>query len=161
LSCIFFFKLFLILFLSLSHSRGCFIFSLFIITITIIVISRQYDVFMALLEYLYTDHVQAIQQKTVKVEFALDLLSVADQFLVEKLKMLCENSIQKSIDVDNVAHMLHTADQRQAHGLRKKCFEYILRHFGKVIGTQAFSEISKPLLQEVLFAASKRGVHLR
>ena len=152
---------------------------------------QQYDVFMALLEYLYTDRVkwlcctnalfsffllvltwivtffffenqvQAISQKTVKVEFALDLLSVADQFLVEKLKMLCENSIQKSIDVDNVAHMLSTADQRQAHGLRKKCFEYILRHFGKVIGTQAFSEISKPLLQEVLFAASKRGVHLR
>ena len=107
------------------------------------------------------NQVQAISQKTVKVEFALDLLSVADQFLVEKLKMLCENSIQKSIDVDNVAHMLSTADQRQAHGLRKKCFEYILRHFGKVIGTQAFSEISKPLLQEVLFAASKRGVHLR
>ena len=104
---------------------------------------------------------QAISKKTVKVEFALDLLSVADQFLVEKLKMLCENSIQKSIDVDNVAHMLSTVDQRQAHGLRKKCFEYILRHFGKVIGTQAFSEISKPLLQEVLFAASKRGVHLR
>ena len=109
----------------------------------------------------FLNQVQAISQKTVKVEFALDLLSVADQFLVEKLKMLCENSIQKSIDVDNVAHMLSTADQRQAHGLRKKCFEYILRHFGKVIGTQAFSEISKPLLQEVLFAASKRGVHLR
>jgi len=127
----------------------------------IVLHDQQYDVFMALLEYLYTDRVQAIQQKTVKVEFALDLLSVADQFLVEKLKMLCENSIQKSIDVDNVAHMLSTADQRMAAGLRKKCFEYILRHFGKVIGTQAFSEISKPLLQEVLFAASKRGVHLR
>ena len=127
----------------------------------IVLHEQQYEVFMALLEYLYTDRVAAIQSKTVKVEFALDLLSVADQFLVEKLKLLCENSIQKSIDVDNVAHMLSTADQRQAHGLRKKCFEYILRHFGKVIGTQAFSEISKPLLQEVLFAASKRGVHLR
>ena len=126
----------------------------------IVLHDQSYDVFMALLEYLYTDRVQALQEPHA-VEFALDLLSVADQFLVEPLKMLCENAIQKSICVDNVASMLATADARGAVGLRKKCFKYILRHFGKVIGTPAFSEISKPLLQEVLFAASKRGVHLR
>lgn len=126
----------------------------------IVLHDQSFDVFMALLEYLYTDRVQALQEPHA-VEFALDLLTVADQFLVEPLKMLCENAIQKSINVENVATMLATADARGAFGLRKKCFHYILRHFGKVIGTPAFSEISKPLLQEVLFAASKRGVHLR
>ena len=75
------------------------------------------DVFMALLEYLYTDRVQACRAHAV--EFALDLLSVADQFLVEPLKMLCENAIQKSICVDNVASMLATADARSAVGLQK------------------------------------------
>ena len=62
-----------------------------------------------------------------KTGFALDLLTVADQFLVEPLKMLCENAIQKSINVENVATMLATADARGAFGLRKKCFHYILR----------------------------------
>ena len=126
----------------------------------IVLHDQSYDVFMSFLEYLYTDRVQALQ-KPHAVEFALDLLTVADQFLVESLKMLCESTIQKSINVENVASMLSVADSRGALGLRKKCFDYILRHFGKVIGTPTFSEISKPLLQEVLFAASKRGVHLR
>ena len=56
---------------------------------------------------------------------------------------------------------LATADARQAHELRKKCFDFIMRHFGKVIGTKSFTELSKELLEEILFAASKRGVYVR
>ena len=37
---------------------------------------------------------------------------------------------------------------------------YILRNFGDVIGTTAFSLLPQPLLQEVLFAASAVGVSL-
>ena len=74
---------------------------------------------------------------------------------------MCEKSIYKSIDVDNVAYMLGTADARQAKELRKRCFDFIMRHFGKVIGTQSFTELPKHLLEEVLFAASKRGVYVR
>ena len=37
---------------------------------------------------------------------------------------------------------------------------YILRNFGDVIGTAAFSLLPQPLLQEVLFAASAVGVSL-
>ena len=54
--------------------------------------------------------------------------------------------------------MLSTADARQAKELQKRCFDFIMKHFGKVIGTQSFTELPKHLLEEVLFAASKRGL---
>ena len=59
------------------------------------------------------------------VAFAMDLVAVADQFLVEPLKRLCENVIQSCIHVDNVAIMLRAADARHSTVLRKRCFEYV------------------------------------
>ena len=59
------------------------------------------------------------------VAFAMDLVAVADQFLVEPLKRLCENVIQSCIHVDNVAIMLKAADARHSNVLRKRCFEYV------------------------------------
>ena len=59
---------------------------------------------------------------------------------------MCEKSIYKSIDIDNVAYMLGTADARQAKELQKRCFDFIMKHFGKVIGTQ-LTELPKHLLR--------------
>ena len=127
----------------------------------IVLHEQLYEVFLALLEYIYTDKVEGLDPHSVRLEFALDLLALADQYLLDPLKNMCEKSIYKSIDVDNVAYMLGTADARQAKELRKRCFDFIMRHFGKVIGTQSFTELPKHLLEEVLFAASKRGVYVR
>ena len=91
-----------------------------------------YDVYLALLEYLYTDRVEGLDPKSVQLEFALDLLAVADQYLPDPLKRMCEKAIHKSIDVDNVAYMLATADARQAHELRKKCFDFITIGAGEI-----------------------------
>merc|ERR1712216_744178 len=74
-----------------------------------------------------------------ELEFALDLLALADQFLVERLKQLCAKAVQKSIAVDNVAMLLKTADARDARGLRARCFHFALFHFGEVIATRDFS----------------------
>jgi hypothetical protein len=41
---------------------------------------------------------------------------------------------------DNVSVMLRIADERQAMGLRKKCMDFILKNFGRVIGTKVVCE---------------------
>jgi len=87
---------------------------------------------LAFLEFLYTDHVEALDAAYVELNFALDLLSLADQYLVEALKRKCEVAIQKSINVENVSSMLSTAESRQARELRKNCLEFILANFGQV-----------------------------
>ena len=85
---------------------------------------------------------------------------MADQYLVEALKRKCEVSIQKSITVENVALMLTTADQRAAPALRKRCFEFVMVHFGEVLGTQTFTDLPPALLREVCTKASARGVRV-
>jgi len=45
-----------------------------------------YEVFKAFLEYLYTDNVEQLSFLEVDINFALELLSLADQYLVEPLK---------------------------------------------------------------------------
>jgi len=121
----------------------------------------RYHLVLALLEFLYTDEVQSLSSNSFDLNFALDLLAVADQFLVEGLKRQCEIAIQKSMSVENVAFMFKNADQRQASSLRKRCFDYIIRYFGKVIGTDGFIGLPSHLLKEVLFAAHEKGVSIR
>ena len=104
---------------------------------------------------------RCLDPKSVQVGFALDVLEVADQFLTDALKQLCEVAIHRAIRVENVAMMLRTADERNVVGLRKRCFDYIMLHFGKIIGTSAFAELPPELLHEVLNAASRRGAYLR
>uniref|UniRef100_A0A7S3PDQ3 BTB domain-containing protein n=1 Tax=Aplanochytrium stocchinoi TaxID=215587 RepID=A0A7S3PDQ3_9STRA len=120
-----------------------------------------YETVLGLLEFLYTDQVEQLLPKNVDLNYALDLLAVADEFLVEPLKALCKNAIQRSVTPENVAFMLRIADERQARELRESCFEYCLKYFGRVIGTEAFSELPKKLLREVLHEAQKKGVYLR
>jgi hypothetical protein len=90
------------------------------------------------------------------VAFALDLLAIADQFLVSALKRACEKAIKASITIENVSFMLLTADERQALALRRKCFDFMMRHFDEVIATEAFSSLPQTLLHEVLVSASQR-----
>lgn len=156
----------------------------------------RYHVFLALLEFLYTDNVlclynypfvssnqaavvtadasatarlkglaEAQGSKDITseggVEFALELLSLADQYLVGRLKRFCENAVEKSIRSANVARMLRIADQRMSSDLRRKAFHFILKHFGEVIATADFATLPPHLLQEVLAEASRRGATLK
>jgi hypothetical protein len=107
-----------------------------------------YDVMVCLMEYLYTG----------QHPFSLDLLGLADTYEVKPLSRMCERWIKRSISTKNVAAMLKTADERNVPALRKKCFDFVLLHFGEVIGSEAFTQLPQQILSEVLTAASQRGV---
>lgn len=125
----------------------------------IVINDIQYEIFLAFLEFLYTARVRALtnNKSDTALEFALDLLVVADQYLVSDLKSLCENAVQGSINAENVAFMFKTAHERHAFSLKKRCFDFIMRNFAKVIGTHAFALMPPELIHEVLSAASKRS----
>ena len=46
-----------------------------------------------------------LQEEAATVAFALDLLTLSDQFLVGGLKRKCERAIQKQITTENVAEL--------------------------------------------------------
>jgi N-acetylneuraminic acid mutarotase len=97
----------------------------------------QYPIFMALLEYLYTDHVN------IPIENAMDIFVTADHFCVPRLKSICEKKMLESITVDNAATIFHAADLHAAALLKRKSLKFILTHFENVSKTPAFEEMAR------------------
>jgi len=116
---------------------------------TITINNVSYRVFLALLEYLYTDEVE------ISLEIAMDLFVAADQFGVERLKRLCEKKILISINIDSAATILQAANMHIAHGLRQSCMDFILRNFDAVSKTVAFEEMGRSNV-ELVFEILKR-----
>lgn len=111
--------------------------------------SVSHKVFLALLEYLYTDEVE------ISLDIAMDLFVAADQFGVERLKRLCEKKILLSINIDSAATILQAANMHIAHGLRQSCMDFVLRNFDAVSKTAAFEEMGRSNV-ELVFEILKR-----
>jgi len=111
--------------------------------------SVSHRVFLALLEYLYTDEVD------ISLDIAMDLFVAADQFGVERLKRLCEKKILTSINIDSAATILQAANMHIAHGLRQSCMDFVLRNFDAVSKTPAFEEMGRSNV-ELVFEILKR-----
>jgi hypothetical protein len=56
----------------------------------------RYSIFLAMMQFLYTDGVD------ITLELTLDLLGAATQFSLDLLKSLCERVLEQSISIDNV-----------------------------------------------------------
>lgn len=108
-----------------------------------------YSVFVAILEYLYTDDIE------INLDMAMDLFVAADQFGVERLKKLCEKKILVSINIDNAATIMQAANLHHATGLRQSCLDFILRNFDIVSKTAAFEEMGRSNV-ELIFDILKR-----
>jgi hypothetical protein len=59
-----------------------------------------------MMEYLYTGSILSLTSKV-----ALDLLGLADQYLLDRLKFLCENTLMQSVDNENVIATLIEANK--------------------------------------------------
>ena len=129
-----------------------------------------YEGFMKFVAFLYTDKLEILGEKlgsssTSKhlscARIIIELMSLSDRFKVDKLKSLVEHYAKKSLSIESVAAMLNTSYEMQDSCLKNHCFDYVMKHFGEVIGTPAFSELPPSVLREVLGAASKLGATVK
>lgn len=97
----------------------------------------RYSIFLAVLEYLYTDHV------LIPLEDAMELFQAADLFCIPRLKTMCEKRMLQSITVENAASIFHAADTAYAGALREKAKKFILSHFEEVSKTSSFEEMGR------------------
>eukprot|EP00922_Rhytidocystis_sp_ex-Travisia-forbesii_P071339 GHVS01106471.1.p1 GENE.GHVS01106471.1~~GHVS01106471.1.p1 ORF type:complete len:362 (+),score=46.98 GHVS01106471.1:2-1087(+) len=111
-----------------------------------------HEVFLAILEYLYTDTLPV----GIKSHTAVQLLIAAQRFLLDRLKALCEDICRRSITVDNVVDLLLAADGHNADGLKQICLEYLTEYEERLVQTDAM----KRLVQEptLLFEVYQRSV---
>uniref|UniRef100_A0A7R9UG27 BTB domain-containing protein n=1 Tax=Pinguiococcus pyrenoidosus TaxID=172671 RepID=A0A7R9UG27_9STRA len=113
----------------------------------IVIHDIRHDTFLKLLEYLYTDQVEDLT-----AESATPLLIAAEQYLLERLKGICEGIIRQSITVENVIGIFMAAHRHNALRLREIVLEYILANLEDVKRTRHFQELKDEpeLLMEII-----------
>jgi speckle-type POZ protein len=60
-----------------------------------------------------------------KKETNMHLLVAADQYGMERLKLMCESTLRKELDAESVATILALADQHSCSGLKDACIRFI------------------------------------
>jgi speckle-type POZ protein len=77
------------------------------------------DVMYETLRFIYTGKVHNMDK------LSDSLLAVADKYALERLKVLCEESLSNSLDIDNVCETLILADLHTALQLKAQAIEFI------------------------------------
>merc|ERR1711976_172280 len=78
-----------------------------------------YNSYLLMIEYLYSGSIQNFSPKV-----AQDLLGLADAYMLEGLKYLCENTLMHNVDNDNVCSLLIEANKYASGELKKFCIDY-------------------------------------
>ncbi|CAI5704608.1 unnamed protein product [Peronospora farinosa] len=126
----------------------------------IVIPEYSYDVFAALIEFLYSDQVATLDSPDLTAEFTLELHALADHYLIASLRSLCENALLRILSVKNVAIIIESAHFRDAFTLKKRCSGFIMDHFARVVTTPAFLGLPQELLQEMLLLATQQGLSI-
>lgn len=100
--------------------------------------------FYSFIEFVYTENVN--KSRLNDIDFILELYSVADRYIVESLKCLCSKSLMRLINLKNVCFLCDESFKRGIYDVKNKCIDFILKHFGKIIGLDEFIEFPQPLL---------------
>ena len=84
-------------------------------------------VFRALLHFIYTDSMPSMEgfDAVDRKEMVKHLLVAADRYGVERLKLMCEGILCKSLDAKDAETTLALADTNHCHGLRKACVAFL------------------------------------
>uniref|UniRef100_A0ACD5UC09 Uncharacterized protein n=1 Tax=Avena sativa TaxID=4498 RepID=A0ACD5UC09_AVESA len=105
-------------------------------------------VFKALLHFIYTDSLPSMEDldddDDENKEMVKHLLVAADRYAIERLKMICEGILCKSLDVQSVATILALADQHQCSRLKDACVEFLSSNgMDDVVASQGYLDLKR------------------
>ena len=96
-----------------------------------------------MLRFIYTGKVKDINL------IARELFIISDQYNLEGLKLICEETLCKNFSVENVLDMIVFADGYNAKTLKTKAVEFSVTHIKEIIHTEAFKSLSIHSLSEL------------
>ncbi|XP_068613172.1 inhibitor of Bruton tyrosine kinase [Brachionichthys hirsutus] len=106
------------------------------------------EVLQALLEYIYTDECPTIKE-SLNVEFVCNVLVVADQLLITRLKEMCEVVITEKLTLKNAAELLEFAAIYNADQLKLSCFQFIVLNTAALLESKALDNVTDEVLVEL------------
>ena len=95
-----------------------------------------FNVFEAILEYLYTDTVRGMN-----VDMTVSLMIASERFMLDRLKAMCQDSIRKNITIDNVVPILRASHVHNASALKDICLDFVCSRSEEVKKTRSFTEL--------------------
>ncbi|XP_047217059.1 inhibitor of Bruton tyrosine kinase [Girardinichthys multiradiatus] len=114
------------------------------------------EILQVILEYIYTDESPTIKESP-NVEFVCNVLVVADQLLITRLKEMCEVVITENLTLKNAAELLEFAAMYNAEQLRLSCLQFIVLNMAALLESKALDILSDEVLVE-LSAAYRRMI---
>ncbi|KAM3873183.1 inhibitor of Bruton tyrosine kinase [Diretmus argenteus] len=114
------------------------------------------EILHAILEYIYTDESPTIKE-SLNVEFVCNVLVVADQLLITRLKEMCEVAITENLTLKNAAELLEFAAMYNAEQLKLSCLQFIVLNMAALLESKALDILSDEVLVE-LSAAYRRMI---
>ncbi|XP_063795517.1 BTB/POZ domain-containing protein 19 isoform X3 [Pseudophryne corroboree] len=96
----------------------------------------QPDVFLAVIEFIYTNTV------TLNSAIALEVLTSAVEYGLDDLRKICVAFISKTLTADMVCEALQAAVTYGQTDLKQRCLTFIEHHTREIIKTQSFRELS-------------------
>eukprot|EP00531_Pseudo-nitzschia_arenysensis_P014444 CAMPEP_0116127674 /NCGR_PEP_ID=MMETSP0329-20121206/6962_1 /TAXON_ID=697910 /ORGANISM="Pseudo-nitzschia arenysensis, Strain B593" /LENGTH=626 /DNA_ID=CAMNT_0003621781 /DNA_START=253 /DNA_END=2133 /DNA_ORIENTATION=- len=104
--------------------------------------SRQ--VFLMLLEYIYTDTVK------IDVEHAIGLYIASDIYQLDRLREMCVTVVKRNLNPNNAGPLVQIADDQLCFVLRDICMAYCVEHFDVVCKSEGIKQVSHKNLLDIL-----------
>lgn len=101
----------------------------------------------ALLEYLYTDSLSKLN--CLEVDHLFNILILADQLFVTRLKEQCELLLSDLLTLKNIIQILSFADIYNADKLKYCCMMFIIANIAPLLEVKAFNDLDDELLKEI------------
>lgn len=113
----------------------------------IVVRDISYPVFLKVMEFIYTDCI-----RQTDLEVGIHLMIASEQFMLDRLKALCEDLIRSDITVDTVISIVIASHQHNAVSLKELALEFIQCHLDDPVVMRGLTELkSEPdLLLELV-----------
>ncbi|XP_053737434.1 inhibitor of Bruton tyrosine kinase isoform X2 [Synchiropus splendidus] len=106
------------------------------------------EILQVILEYIYTDESPSIKDCS-NVEFVCNVLVVADQLLITRLKEMCEVVITENLTLKNAAEILEFATMYNAEQLKLSCIQFIVLNITALLESKALDILSDEVLMEL------------
>ena len=82
-------------------------------------------------------------QPVLNEELAINLLEFAERYLIDELKMSCENYLASILTVNNCLRIFETAGFYEATSLKKKVVLFLVSHLKEITEGKDFENLPK------------------
>uniref|UniRef100_A0A7M4G1J3 Inhibitor of Bruton tyrosine kinase n=1 Tax=Crocodylus porosus TaxID=8502 RepID=A0A7M4G1J3_CROPO len=106
------------------------------------------DILQIILDYIYTDEALAVKESQ-NVEFICNVLVVADQLLIFRLKEVCEVAITEKLTLRNAAELLEFSAMYNAEQLKLSCLQFIALNMAALLEARTLQVLSDEVLKEL------------